>query len=54
MLNSIGDAEMDKATLVENQVSIASASSAFPNVPFMLLNLVMLLIGVCSSVSLVH
>lgn len=54
MLNSIGNAEMDKATLVENQVSIASASGAFPNVPFILLNFVMLFIGVCSSVSFVH
>lgn len=48
MLNSIRNAEMGKATLVENQVPIASASRAFPNAPFISLKLVMILIGVCS------
>jgi len=47
VLHSIGNAEMGKTTLVENQVPITcSASRAFSNAPFILLNPVMLLIGV--------
>lgn len=51
MLDSTGNAEMDKATLTENQVPIASASSTFCDAPFILLHLMMIFIRVCSSVS---
>lgn len=48
MLNSIRNAELGKATLIENQVPIAPTPSAFPNTSFIFLKLVMILIGVCS------